>query len=234
MHRTHHDSDGLSFENHVPIQTTGGGEEFYDDIDRRCGWSEDDRPADPAATVTPAIPPTMTAVAVVTTKAVAVVTGSTEAVAVPADDLVDGTQIAPQSERILKVFCLLLAAEDTRQELLTLCAAFGLQALIGGRSFSSMAREVGVSRQAFTKKVLTRQLEFKLPVSRGQKRVETREIYRNAQLAVWQRPERQPQQITKLARDFIDPRPFNHRSAALRRRDRHRPSRQVEAVSLSS
>jgi hypothetical protein len=174
---SHHRSDGLRTENGHLVATT----DFpFGDIDARLGWSESPSPDQQSP----------------------VAQTSDEHAGDQTDVDVEQIPIAPQSEAIIKILCRLLAAENTYLELLTLCSAFALQALLGGKSFTLMAREAGVSRQRFSKHVLEIQKEFNLRPSRGQKSIESRQVYRETQLTVWQRPERKPDQILKMAKHF--------------------------------
>ncbi len=114
---------------------------------------------------------------------------------------VDRIPIARQSDGIIKLLAMLLASNHLRLELLTLCTAFGMGALLGkGHSFKEMAQECGISKQAFSKRVLRMQDAFGLNPGRGQKCKAARESYREKQKEIWQRPERRPDDTFRLAR----------------------------------
>ena len=129
----------------------------------------------------------------------------------------DEIRVPAQSEAIIKVLAILLASQNTRLELLALVSAFGFQRLLGGRSFAAMAIEAGITKQAFSKRVIRLQKEFHLPLGRGQKCINAREIYRQAQLKVWQRPDRRRAQGNDLSRllDLVEPRPAHGSRRAL-------------------
>ncbi len=150
----------------------------FDDIDARLGWSEpgcelrrDSEQQRPIATVQAA--------------AIDVVAHNNDR-----EPDVDQIPIARQSDGIIKLLAMLLASDHLRLELLTLCAAFGMGALLGGRSFAAMAQECGISKQAFSKRVLRMQDAFGLNPWRGQKCKAARENYREKQKEIWQRLER--------------------------------------------
>ncbi len=184
MHSSSYHGERQSFENGGRVSTSDFD---FDDIDSRLGWSE------------PTDEPQKVSLATKASNHVAPAINANE----PCD--VDNIPVASQSEAIIKVLALLLASGDLRLELLTLCASFGLSQLLGGLSFAEMAKECGVSKQAFSRRVLKLQSSFNLSPCRGQKCVAARESYRKKQLEIWQRPERRPQNDWKRVADFAEP-----------------------------
>lgn len=184
---SYHTADERAFEDHTPIQTSDFD---FDGMDARLGWTENGDSA-------PEQPQSLPSLA-----------------ATDDDDLFDPDKvpIPPQQEGIIKLICLLLASDNTRLELLTLAAAFGLSALIGGKSFSRMAVDAGVTKQAFSRRVIRVQRTFGLPTTRGQKSIAARVSYSKIQKEIWQRPERQPETtLKKLARNFAEPATYQRR-----------------------
>lgn len=173
-----------------PVATTGFD---FDEIDVRNGWTEDDEslPSNPTSEQHAQNGNHCK-------QAASVSTTNTD----PFN--VDLTPVAPKSEAVIKLLSLLLAANDVKAELLVICSAFGMGALLGGQSFTELAVSSGITKQAFSKRVIRMQKIFNLPVCRSQKCVAARESYRKAQLLAWQKTERQLPDMRQV-RHFLGP-----------------------------
>ncbi len=109
-----------------------------------------------------------------------------------------GDDFAAQ-EGIIRVLSMILDSRDSRLEALTLASAFGI-AFISEESFSALAAKHGITRQAYSKRVLRLQREFGLPPARTQKAKRARAIYSGTQQEIWAKiPEQERNRLSGAA-----------------------------------
>jgi hypothetical protein len=85
------------------------------------------------------------------------------------------------ADAVMQVIARILDSHDPRLEANILAAASGL-ALCAGWSYTEMAKQYGISKQAFDKRVLKCQKDFKFPATRAQKSLRARLSYQQTQL----------------------------------------------------